>query len=98
VQTLRQADPWVPTAAELQSLVGRYRSDDIGVTFTVRMANGTLVLSPRSGVESVLTPTYRDAFSSDGGAVWFVRSKGGAIREMHFGESRVWDITTVRVP
>ncbi len=98
VQTLRQADPWVPTAAELQAIAGRYRSDDIGVTFTVRLANGTLVVSPRPGVESVLTPTYRDAFNSDGGAVWFVRGKGGAIREMHFGESRVWDFTTVRVP
>ncbi|MCO4097830.1 MAG: hypothetical protein HEQ38_00250 [Gemmatimonas sp.] len=25
-------------------------------------------------------------------------SRGGVMKEMHFGESRVWDITTVRVP
>lgn len=98
VQTLRQADQWMPTASELQAFAGRYKSDDVGVTFTVRVANGALMLSPRPGVESALIPTYRDAFSSEGGAVWFVRGKGGVMKEMHFGESRVWDLTTVRVP
>lgn len=98
VHTWRQADVWKPTAAELQSLVGKYRSDEIGVTFTVTVKDGVVAVSPRHGVAETLTPTVRDAFDGDDNAVWFVRGKNGAVREMHFGAGRVWDFVTVRVP
>jgi CubicO group peptidase (beta-lactamase class C family) len=98
VHTLRATEPWAPNAAALQPYIGRYRNDEIGVTFTVAVVNGVLTMSSRRGVTDTLTPTVRDAFSSDGGAVWFTRGKGGVIKEMHFGESRVWDFVAVRVP
>jgi CubicO group peptidase (beta-lactamase class C family) len=98
VHTWRQADVWKPTAAELQSLAGRYRSDEIGVTFTVTVDNGIVRVSPRHGVADTLTPTVRDAFDGADNAVWFVRGKNGAVREMHFGAGRVWNFVTVRVP
>jgi hypothetical protein len=86
----RASDNWKPDAAALQPYEGRYRNEEIGVTFTVRVVNGALT--------DTLVPTVRDAFDGDGGAVWFTRKRGGTIAEMHFGESRVWDFVAVRVP
>jgi len=98
VHSWRQSDRWVPTPAELQALAGRYRNEEIGMTFTVALVDGKLTLSPRHGVVEQLTPTIRDAFDGDDNAVWFVRGKNGTVREMHFGASRVWDFVSVRLP
>ncbi|MBL0170889.1 MAG: beta-lactamase family protein [Gemmatimonadaceae bacterium] len=89
---------WVPTAAELASVVGRYRNDEIGVTFSVAAANGTLTVSPRVGAVDTLTATYRDAFANGGGTAWFTRDGKGRVTAMHFGSARVWDFVSVRVP
>jgi hypothetical protein len=98
VHTWRQADEWKPSPADLEAFAGRFRNDEIGVTFTVAVRNGTLTVSPRSGVADTLTPTVRDAFDGSGNAVWFTRDRRGRVREMHFGASRVWDFVSVRVP
>lgn len=98
VHTWRQAERWQPAPADLQALAGRYRNDEIGVTFTVAVSNGQLTVSPRPGVVDTLTPTATDAFETNGYAVWFVRGKNGRVREMHFGESRVWDFVSARLP
>ncbi len=89
---------WTPTATELATLAGRYRSDEIGTTFTVTALDGRLSISPRVGVVDTLTPSYRDAFERDGGAVWFTRDAKGKVTAMHFGEARVWDFVSTRVP
>ena len=96
VHTWRQGDRWTPTAAELEALAGRYRNEEIGVTFTVAVVDGKLTVSPRHGIVETLTPTIRDAFDGDDNAVWFVKGKNGKVREMHFGTSRVWDFVSVR--
>jgi len=98
VHTWRQADRWQPSATDLPAFAGRYRNDEIGVTFTVAVKDGKLTISPRPGVLETLTPTVRDAFDGDDNAVWFTRGRNGAVREMHFGASRVWDFVSVRVP
>ncbi len=89
---------WVPTAAELASLAGRYRSDEIGATYTVAVANGKLTVSPRVGAVDTLTPTYRDAFAAGGSSAWFTRDARGRVTAMHFGSARAWDFVSVRVP
>ena len=89
---------WMPTATELTPLAGKYRSEEIGVTFTVAVANGRLTVSPRVGVVDTLAPTYRDTFDGDGGSVWFTRDAKGRVTAMHFGSGRVWDLVSVRVP
>jgi hypothetical protein len=98
VHRWRQAERWNPSASELQALMGRYASNEIGVTFDVAVQNGTLTVSPRPGVVDTLTPTARDAFAGSDNAVWFTRGRNGAGREMHFGASRAWHFTAVRVP
>ena len=88
---------WVPTAAELASVAGRYRNDEIGVTFTVAAANGALTVSPRVGAVDTLAATYRDAFANGGGTAWFTRDGKGRVTAMHFGSARAWDFVSVRV-
>lgn len=100
---VRVADAlWTPTAADLARYVGRYRSEEIGVTFDVTaLANG-LSISPRAGVADTARPHYRDAsrdaFTNGGDAVWFTRDAKGRVNAMHFGSARVWDFVSARVP
>ena len=89
--------PWTPLPVELTALAGRYRNDEIGVTFEVKAGNGILVMSPRAGVTDTLTPTYRDAFRVGGGSVWFTRDGSGRVVAKHLGSSRVWDFVSQRV-
>lgn len=91
-------DTWVPTTAELAALVGSYRTDELGMTYTVSLTDGKLRLQLRAGVSQPLVPTYKDAFQSNGIAVWFTRDGRGRITAMHFGSSRAWDFVSVRVP
>jgi len=83
--------PWTPTPRNLAAFAGRYRSDEVGTTFEVRVKRDTLVVSNRPGKTLKLTPTYPDGFSLGGTAVWFTRERG-QIAALHFGESRVWDL------
>ena len=93
---------WTPTAAQLAAIAGRYRNDEIGVTFDVRTANGTIIISPRAGVADTATALYReearDAFSRGSDAVWFDRDAKGRATAMHFGSARVWDFISTRIP
>ncbi|MCC7052918.1 MAG: serine hydrolase [Gemmatimonadaceae bacterium] len=92
------ARAWTPAPQELAALEGRYRSDEIGATHTVRVVNGALTVSPRVGVSTTLTPAWRDAFSAPGGSVWFARDARGRVTAMHFGSSRAWDFVLTRQP
>ncbi len=103
LEFVRAADGrWTPTAADLASLAGTYRNDEIGALFDVRVVGGSLTISPRTGVVETATPLYRagrrDAFTSDGNAVWFERGANGRATSMHMGAGRVWDFVSVRVP
>ena len=90
---------WTPTAMELAGLSGKYRNDEIGVTFTVSVVEGgRLAVSPRVGAADTLTATHRDGFVTGGGTVWFVRDTKGRAAAMHFGSARVWDFVSTRVP
>jgi CubicO group peptidase (beta-lactamase class C family) len=107
VRYMRVADAqWTPTTAELASLAGKYRSDEIGVTFSVASIDGGVTISPRAGVADTARPLYREkiatgtreGFTNGGEAVWFIRDAKGRVTEMHFGSARVWDFVSTRVP
>jgi CubicO group peptidase (beta-lactamase class C family) len=107
LQYTRVADAaWTPTAADLAGLAGRYRSEEIGVTFDVTTVGAGLSISPRAGVADTVTPLYRertpggtrDGFTNGGEAVWFMRDAKGRVSAMHFGAGRVWDFVSTRVP
>lgn len=107
VRYVRVADTtWTPAPSDLASIGGRYRSDEIGVTFTVADIGGALSISPRAGVADTARPVYRektatgmrDGFSNGADAVWFTRDAKGRVTAMHFGSARVWDFVSTRVP
>lgn len=97
VHAFMAAERWVPSAAELTSIAGRYRNEEIGVTFTVGSAGDRLTISPRVGVTDTLTATYRDAFGDGEETAWFVRDKQGRVTAMHFGSGRAWDFVSTRL-
>jgi CubicO group peptidase (beta-lactamase class C family) len=90
--------PWTPTAEQLSAFAGRYRSDEVGTTWTATVENGRLVLRQRASTSVELTPVYADAFGAGGtfGTVWFTRDARGAVTAMHSGAARVWDIAFTR--
>lgn len=94
----RAPSAWKPTPTELAAYAGRYRSDEIGNTFTVTVDGSVLTVSPRVGVVDSLVPTFRDAFDGSDNAVWFTRDAKGRVNAMHFGASRVWDFVSTRIP
>lgn len=87
---------WTPTPEQLRAFEGAYPSDEIGVTYQVKLAGDSLTLSPRVGSVLTLRPTYPDGFTARGRAVWFTRDRGGRITAMHLSESRVWDLVVPR--
>lgn len=89
--------PWAPTAGELVSYAGSYRSEEIGVTYDARLVGDTLTLTARPGVVLSLRPAYPDAFTVRGSTVWFTRDRSGRVTAMHVGESRVWDLVFHKV-
>lgn len=90
---------WSPTPEELRAFEGRYRSDEVGATYTARVVDGRLVLELRAAMRRELTPVYSDAFTAPGlGTVWFTRDPSGRVTAMHFGAARVWDIAFARQP
>lgn len=103
LEFVRVADTrWTPTAADLASIAGRYRNEEIGVTFDVRSIGRAITISPRAGVADTATANYRDktrdAFSNGGDVVWFDRDAKGRVAAMHFGSGRVWDFVSPRIP
>jgi CubicO group peptidase (beta-lactamase class C family) len=89
--------PWSPTRKQLEDFVGDYRSDELGVTYHVKLDRDSLTYSMRPGVRRALSPTYPDAFARGGSAVWFSRDRSGRVTALHLGEGRMWDLVIPRV-
>jgi CubicO group peptidase (beta-lactamase class C family) len=89
---------WTPNVNDLGAFAGQYRSDEIRTTWTARIEGRRLELSSRRGNKILLTPVYKDAFSSAGlGTVWFSRDSRGQVEAMHVSAARMWNLTLPRV-
>jgi CubicO group peptidase (beta-lactamase class C family) len=91
------AEPWTPEAADRQAIAGAYRSDEVGVTFTIGFAGDTLTVSRRPGDAAKFRPAYRDGFVGQG-VVWFERDRRGRVIALHYSQSRVWDLKAAKLP
>jgi CubicO group peptidase (beta-lactamase class C family) len=92
--TFERVVPAQPSARALAELSGTYVSDDAETTLVASVEDGTLVLKRRPDAVITLTPTYRDAFTSELGTVVFHR-KAGAL-ELSVVQDRVWDMRFTR--
>ena len=89
-------DDTPPTAAQLAELAGTYASDEVETTYTVRVVDGTLRAQGRFGPEVTLRPMYRDAFTTGGRIVRFVRDGSGRVTGLDMGNSRAWQVRFAR--
>jgi len=91
-------EPWAPTPQQLASFEGRYRSDELGVTYEVKIRNDTLTAGALPGRFMTLQPSYPNAFQARGMEIWFTRDRRGRVTAAHMGSGRLWDLVLVRVP
>ena len=85
----RRADRAKPSASELASLVGTYRSPELLASWTIRQSGDTLYIKGRAVGESPMVPVIRDGFSSGTGFVRFTRSADGVVTGFEVSASRM---------
>lgn len=79
-----EADLPRPTARELATLAGRYRSDEVGTEWTLSNADGTLVATgPAFDGTAALVPSTKDDFTifatAVGASIRFTRDRRGRV-------------------
>jgi hypothetical protein len=89
--------PWHPSAKELASLAGAYRSDEALATYDVQVRDGRLVMTPvdRRGYSMTLKPLATDIFeidATDDGLVRFNRGGAKDVGDLEMSDSRVYSL------
>jgi CubicO group peptidase (beta-lactamase class C family) len=90
--------PWTPTPEEMNSIAGKWYSDEAEATVSIVVENGQAYLTQRPATRIPLRPQYKDAFNlgdQPGTIIWFTRAAGKLT--MHVGSSRLRDIVFVRI-
>jgi hypothetical protein len=99
VTRYRRAQPWSPTAADLQSVDGRYRSEELGTIFEIVPGPNGLVMrferSPDKALE--LTPVDRDTYMRSMMVVRFRRDGSGRVVGFDYGNPVVRNIRFTRL-
>jgi CubicO group peptidase (beta-lactamase class C family) len=95
----RRAQPYLPTAADLQAFAGRYESDEIGSVFQMVPGKDGLVmrfeLSPDKALE--FRPVDRDAFQAGRMTVRFHRDRAGKVVAFDYSNPVVRNIRFTRL-
>lgn len=82
----------LPGAAGLRELSGTYDSADADARSMVYAEDGKLLARERAGKMVELTPSYRDAFTAQGGLVMFRRDARGRVNGLSVVQERVRDM------
>lgn len=90
----RRVQPWLPSAAELSALAGRYVSDEADAAYIASMEGDHLVLrlERRPGIKLALTAAYKDVFQTEDGIVRVIRDGNGKATALGFAIPRVRDL------
>ena len=86
-----------PSGAGLNGFVGRYRSDDTDMTYTVRLVEGRLQLSWPRDYTVALDAVGGDHFVGARGTVTFVRTAAGDISGLTISNRRLRRLFAARV-
>ena len=94
----RRAQPFAPTAADLQAFAGRYASDETGSAFKVVPGKDSLTvhLEGSSGKGSEIRPIYRDTFQISRVTMRFLRDKDGKVVAFDYSNPLVRNIKFTR--
>jgi CubicO group peptidase (beta-lactamase class C family) len=91
----RRVQPWTPQAAELESFVGEYESDEALAVLEVRMTSDKLLVVPedRRSAAATMTALFADTFRTDNGMILhFRRSAKGEITGFDASVDRVYSL------
>ena len=80
----------------LQDYTGKYYSTETETTIEAILKNGGLIFYRRTGMETVLTPSYKDGFSFPGGEVYFERDKKKQPVQFFISVSRARKVQFIR--
>ena len=82
----RRAQPFTPTAAELQAFAGRYKSDELMAVFEMTPGKDGLMgqANEAPGAPLVFKPVDRDTFQFSGLTLRFVRDKAGKVTGLEY--------------
>ena len=100
VITFRRALSYTPTRAELQAIVGHYRSAEAEAGFIVSLDGDHLrfTVEDRPEATGALKPVYKDAFVGPHGLVRLVFGPSGTVTALRLSNDRVWDLRAEREP
>jgi hypothetical protein len=95
----RRAQPFAPTAADLQAFAGRYESDEVGSVFKVVAGQGSLMFHREGsgGKGSELKPVYRDTFQIGPVTVRFVRDGAGKVLAFEYSNPLIRNLRFTRL-
>ena len=98
VIAFRRVESYAPTRAELQSIVGHYRSDEAEASFIISLDGDHLrfTVEDRPEASGPLKPVYKNAFAGPQGLVRLVFGAGGTVTALRLSNDRVWDLRAER--
>ena len=95
-EVLERTEPFAPTPAVLAEFAGTYRSEEIETVYRMVVRDGALVLERLKARPAPLTPLVADTFTSQPGAIRFVRDTGGRVSGFVLDGGRIRRMTFTR--
>lgn len=89
---------FVPSSADMQQYLGRYYSDELGVTIEIALKGSVLEGRAKDVPPLTLQPNRRDFFNNGSTTVNFRRNSQGQIDSLSVGASRVQNMLFVKQP
>jgi hypothetical protein len=95
----RRAQPYAPTAAELQAFAGRFASDELGTVFQVAAGENGLEMRMEHAPQQVLEfrPVTRDTFQRGMMTVRFRRNSAGTVEGLDYSNPLLRSIRFTRL-
>ena len=89
-----------PTPADLERMTGRFRNDEVPVTYRVTAVPGGLSVTAedRPSVSRVFTPAYSNAYVAGEVVIRPIQGAGGQISGIRVSDPRVWNLEMYRLP
>ena len=95
-ETLEAVELVSPAADQLTKYAGDYHSDELDVIYTLALKDGHLVLRYKNALESSLTPTLKDAFTTNSLSFSFTRDNRQRISGFTLDAGRVRNLRFIK--
>jgi CubicO group peptidase (beta-lactamase class C family) len=91
-------EEFVPSSVDMQQYLGRYYSDELGVTLEIALKGSVLEGRVKGVPPLILQPNRRDFFKNSSETVTFRRNAQGQIDSLSVGAARVQNMLFVKQP